>query len=95
MIQGGSKKTRQLTISLSVIVLSLLVTGSTVVAQNSVENAYIRGQNVQPVYEGWDRNPDGSYNLYFGYLNRNLKEEPNIPIGVNNSFSPGLEDQGE
>ena len=95
MIQGGSQTTRQLVISLAAIMLSLLVTGNTVVAQNSVENAYIRGQNVQPVYEGWDKNTDGSYNFYFGYLNRNLKEEPNVPIGVNNSFSPGPTDQGQ
>ena len=95
MIKGGSQTTRQLAISLSAIMFSLLVTGSTVFAQNSVEQAFIRGQNVQPAYEGWDRNPDGSYNLYFGYLNRNLKEEPNIPIGVNNSFSPGPVDQGQ
>ena len=95
MIKGGSQTTRQLIISLSAIMFSLLVTGSTVFAQNSVEQAFIRGQNVQPAYEGWDRNPDGSYNLYFGYLNRNLKEEPNIPIGVNNSFSPGPTDQGQ
>ena len=77
------------------VTLSLLVTSSVAFAQNSVEQAFIRGQNVQPAYEGWDRNPDGSYNLYFGYLNRNLKEEPNIPIGVNNSFSPGPADQGQ
>ena len=95
MSKGENQATRQLAISLSVIMFSLLVTGNTVFAQNSVEQAFIRGQNVQPAYEGWDRNPDGSYNLYFGYLNRNLKEEPNIPIGVNNSFSPGPADQGQ
>ena len=32
---------------------------------------YSRGQNVAPVFEGWERNPDGSYNMVFGYLNRN------------------------
>ncbi len=32
---------------------------------------YRRGQNVQPVFEGWERNDDGSFNLVFGYLNRN------------------------
>ena len=68
MIKGRSQTTRQLVISLAAIVLSLLVTGSTIFAQSSVEQAFIRGQNVQPAYEGWDRNPDGSYNLYFGYL---------------------------
>ena len=74
MSKGENQATRQLAISLSVIMFGLLVTGNTVFAQNSVEQAFIRGQNVQPAYEGWDRNPDGSYNLYFGYLNRNLRE---------------------
>lgn len=54
-----------------------------------------RGQNVQPAYEGWDRNPDGTYNLYFGYFNRNWEEEPDIPVGPNNAFSPGSLDRGQ
>jgi hypothetical protein len=32
------------------------------------------GQNVVPVYEGWIRNPDGSFDLVFGYFNRNFKK---------------------
>ncbi len=53
------------------------------------------GQNVVPVFEGWEKNPDGTFNLVFGYLNRNYVEEPEIPIGENNSFSPGPPDQGQ
>ena len=34
-----------------------------------------RGQNVQPVFEGWERNGDGSFNMLFGYLNRNYEEQ--------------------
>ena len=29
------------------------------------------GQGVAPVYEGFDINPDGSFNMWFGYMNRN------------------------
>ena len=53
------------------------------------------GQNVAPVFEGWMRNPDGSFDFYFGYMNRNWVEEPIVPIGPNNSFSPGPADRGQ
>ena len=56
---------------------------------------YMSGQNVAPVFEGWEKNPDGSFSFVFGYLNRNYEEEPEIPVGVNNSFSPGLADRGQ
>lgn len=53
------------------------------------------GQSVQPVYEGWNRNADGSYTLWFGYLNRNYEEEPHVPAGTANFFSPGSQDRGQ
>ena len=31
--------------------------------------------------------------LHFGYLNRNHREQPNVPIGPNNYFSPGDQDR--
>ena len=78
---------------LVVSVSALVAAGTTLHAQQGLD--YIRGQNVQPAYEGWDRNPDGSFNLYFGYYNRNWEEEPNIPVGAKNFFSPGDEDRGQ
>src|SRR6476661_8233465 len=53
------------------------------------------GDNVAPVFEGWEKNADGSFNLVFGYLNRNYEEEPELPIGAANSFSPGPADRGQ
>ena len=53
------------------------------------------GQSVQPAYEGWTRNPDGSRSMWFGYLNRNWQETPDIPIGVGNGFGAGSEDLGQ
>jgi hypothetical protein len=53
------------------------------------------GQGVAPVYEGYDINPDGSFNMWFGYMNRNYEEEPDIPVGLNNSFEPGPSDRGQ
>src|SRR5687768_11284508 len=53
------------------------------------------GFNVAPVYEGWEQNADGSYNLVFGYFNRNWDEWIDTPIGVANSIEPGGPDQGQ
>ena len=39
--------------------------------------------------------PDGSFNMLFGYMNRNWEEELDVPVGPNNSFSPGAADQGQ
>jgi hypothetical protein len=46
------------------------------------------GQGVAPVFEGFDVNPDGSFNMWFGYMNRNYEEELDIPVGPNNTFQP-------
>jgi hypothetical protein len=53
------------------------------------------GQTVAPVFEGWEPNPNGTASLYFGYMNRNWKEELDIPIGPNNSFDPAPQDRGQ
>jgi hypothetical protein len=53
------------------------------------------GQSVQPIFEGWTKNADGSFELHFGYLNRNFVEEPSVPIGPDNSFEPGPADRGQ
>jgi hypothetical protein len=50
---------------------------------------YATGQNVAPEFEGWEHNPDGTYSMVFGYLNRNYEEELDIPVGPNNTVSPG------
>ena len=47
------------------------------------------GQGVSPVYEGFDINADGSYNMWFGYMNRNYEEELDIAVGADNNFDPG------
>jgi hypothetical protein len=53
------------------------------------------GQNVAVAYEGWEKNPDGSFNLVFGYFNRNWAEQPVVPVGPNNNVEPGGPDQGQ
>jgi hypothetical protein len=58
-------------------------------------HTYQTGQDVSPAYEGWEENPDGSFNLVFGYMNRNWGEELSIPVGEDNHFSPGPADRGQ
>ena len=53
------------------------------------------GQTVQPFFEGWAHNPDGSYEMHFGYLNRNYVEETHVPIGPDNRITPDAPDQGQ
>jgi hypothetical protein len=53
------------------------------------------GLNVVPVFEGWEQNSDGSFNMVFAYLNRNYDEEIDIPIGPDNSIEPGGPDRGQ
>jgi hypothetical protein len=53
------------------------------------------GQTVTPVFEGWYRNPDGSYSLSFGYYNRNSVEVLEIPVGSNNFIKPGVANRGQ
>jgi hypothetical protein len=54
-----------------------------------------RGQNVTPAYEGFWRNADGSFDLMFGYYNRNWEEEIDLPVGPGNMLDPGGADQGQ
>ncbi len=53
------------------------------------------GQSVQPIFEGWAKNPDGTFAMYFGYLNRNYVETPEIPVGPENKIEPGAPDSGQ
>lgn len=67
----------------------------TLVASSASAQSYRKGQHIEPAYEGWRQQEDGSYVLIFGYHNENWEEEPDIPIGPNNFFSPGVEDRGQ
>ena len=56
--------------------LALLSAGASlpVRAQLPLASAKSSGQTVTPVFEGWYRNPDGTFSLSFGYFNRNADE---------------------
>ena len=46
------------------------------------------GQPVVPIFEGWWRNPDGTYDLSVGYFNMNTKDAIDIPLGPDNFIEP-------
>ncbi len=63
--------------------------------EHNVHIKYQAGQDVVPIYEGWERVPDGSFNMVFGYLNRNHVQELNLPVGAQNNFEPGPADRNQ
>lgn len=73
--------------------VALLVAAGAANAQSRF--SYSSGQPLEPAYEGWVKNADGSYTMYFGYMNTNWQQEFDIPIGPENSFSPGNADMGQ
>ena len=58
-------------------------------AQSPAQTRHWSGQGLAPVYEGFDVNADGTYNMWFGYLNRNYEEALDVPVGPDNRFEPG------
>src|SRR3982074_200851 len=56
---------------------------------------YSGSQSVSPAYEGWWPNEDGSFMMFFGYMNSNWLQEFDIPIGPDNGIEPGGPDQGQ
>lgn len=73
------------------LVIAAILVGST--ARGQVQ--YASGQDVAPVFEGWEKNPDGTFNMAFGYMNRNYQQEVDVPVGPDNMFAPGPVDQGQ
>jgi hypothetical protein len=61
----------------------------------SAQESFSTGQNIAPAYEGWEKNSDGSFNLVFGYFNRNWEEEIDAPFGPTNTIEPGGPDRGQ
>jgi len=75
----------------ALVVAALLGVG----LRSAQQESFSLGQNIAPVYEGWERLADGSFNLVFGYFNRNWEEEIDLPVGAANTIDPGGPDQGQ
>jgi hypothetical protein len=91
-LEGTVGRWRQLAGALFAGVL-LFLSDPSLGAQRRVQR--LSGQNVAPVYDGYEVNPDGTFSLWFGYFNRNHEEALEIPIGPDNRFEPGAADRGQ
>lgn len=61
----------------------------------SAQLSYRKGEILEPGYEGWRENDNGTFSFIFGYMNENWEEQPDIAVGENNFFSPGEQDRGQ
>jgi hypothetical protein len=82
-----------ITAAMTIVVMLMAIQARGQIASGQI--VYSSGQNVVPAYEGWEENPDGTFNLVFGYFNRNLDEALDVPIGPENTIGPGAPDQGQ
>ena len=67
----------------------------TLVAVAGAQPGRQHGESITPVYEGYVEKADGSYEMIFGYLNRNWVEQPVVEIGPDNHMEPGGPDRGQ
>lgn len=49
---------------------------------------------ISTTFDGWSQKPDGSYELVFGYMNRN-SSEVEVPLGPGNQIEPAPADHGQ
>ena len=84
---------RLLTTVLWLLVTVVAMSGAS--SQSAPSLKTLSGDTVQPAFEGWERNPDGTYNMWFGYFNLNWAQELNIPVGPKNNIQPGGLDRGQ
>jgi hypothetical protein len=77
-------------------VFAMLAGAASVRSQNlPLEPLHETGASITGAFEGWFKNPDGTFSLLLGYYNRNLKQELDIPIGPDNRIEPGGPDRGQ
>ena len=82
----------------SALIVVILLTGAVSTQQLPTaipQTKFASGQNIVPYFEGWIRNPDGSFDMVFGYFNRNWEEHLAIPAGPDNLVEPGGPDRGQ
>jgi hypothetical protein len=75
--------------------LVLVAAAVLLTCQSGGAQSYSRGQNISPAFEGWERSADGTQYFLFGYMNRNWEEEIDVPVGPENTITPGGPDAGQ
>jgi hypothetical protein len=77
------------------IASALLVSALCAWGQTSPDPVHEPPTGVTGAFEGWFKNPDGSYSLLLGYYNRSRDAEVDIAIGPSNDIEPGGPDRGQ
>lgn len=72
--------------------VAVLATGA---RDTTAQVVHRTGQDISPAFDGWAEQPDGTFDLWFGYFNRNWDEIPHVEVGPNNNLEPGGPDQGQ
>lgn len=95
-VQEDLQKLRAHRLKFAKLTAALAFASGVVCAQTlPFEPPHDAGQSITGAFEGWFKNPDGSYSLLLGYYNRNQKQEMDIPIGPDNRIEPGGPDRGQ
>src|SRR3954465_10231585 len=79
--RGRGRSLVKLRIRRAILVASLTTALLPAQQQLRMEPPHDSGQSVTPAYEGWFANADGTYSILYGYFNRNMKQELDIPVG--------------
>ena len=79
--------TRAALLSLTNWICSAVIFGSSPAVLAQERRMVLKGDVVSPAYEGWWPNSDGTFKLFFGYMNTNWQQQFDIPIGPRNYFS--------
>jgi hypothetical protein len=79
------------------LICAILAAGATLAwgQQLPLEPAHDAGTSITGAFEGWFKNPDGSFSFLVGYYNRNRTEDVDIPVGPDNQIEPGGPDRGQ
>jgi hypothetical protein len=75
------------------IVVTLMGLLATQIVSAQPRFMQLKGEITSPSFEGWWPNDDGSFELFFGYMNSNWEEHHNVEIGSLNYFA--LSEPGE
>jgi hypothetical protein len=89
MIRTALRRSLLLSAIFLLVAVVVLPLGAQSAAPQLVTVRHAAGQAVAPVYEGFDINADGSFNMWFGYMNRNYEEGIDLAVGPDNSIEPG------
>ena len=84
MIRGGALRFKAKGGQLLFALLAVLFLGQAAEAQTRF--MYLTGQTLSPAFEGWWPNDDGSFTMFFGYMNSNWEARIQHPGRCRQSF---------